>query len=77
MTSFSSRGLVTVRANGLVVEGSSLADAEGRFRGRVVRVFGPVASPYLSVAPRRPLSAEEALALVGTPLMMEARRNGT
>ncbi len=51
-----------------------MTDPSGRFRGRVVRVFGPVAHPYLSIAPRRSLPAEEALALVGTELLMEVRR---
>lgn len=76
MTSLSSRGTLTVRAAFAVPEGSTLSDPEGRFRGRVVRVFGPVASPYLSVAPRRSLSAPEALSLVGTTLWMEASRHG-
>jgi rRNA processing protein Gar1 len=76
VASCSSRGTLTVRASRAVPEGTILTDPEGRFRGRVVRVFGPVAHPYLSVAPRRALSAEQALALVGTPLWTEARRHG-
>lgn len=76
MVCLSPRGTLTVRARTLVTEGSFLTDEQGRFRGRVVRVFGPVAHPYLSVASPRPLSAEAALALVGAPLHLEARRRG-
>jgi rRNA processing protein Gar1 len=73
VSSLSPRGTFTVRAEGVVPEGTMLTDEEGRFRGRIVRVFGPVAHPYLAVAPRRPLPPEEALALVGSTLWTEVR----
>lgn len=75
VASCSPRGTLTVKARGVFPEGTLVADPDGRFRGRVTRVFGPVAHPYLSVAPRRPLSTEQALSLVGTPLWTEARRH--
>lgn len=74
VAALSARGTLTVRATTAVPEGTSLTDEEERFHGRVVRVFGPVAHPYLSVASRRPLKAEEALALLGAPLLREVRR---
>jgi rRNA processing protein Gar1 len=71
-------GSLTLRAPGPEVapEGTLVADARGRFRGRIVRVFGPVERPYLSVRPRRIVSAEEGLALLGQSLHVEARRFG-
>ncbi|MDE1822104.1 MAG: hypothetical protein KGJ23_16110 [Euryarchaeota archaeon] len=75
ITGLSARGTFTVRAKEVVPEGTILTDPRGRFRGRVVRVFGPVAHPYLSVAPRRQLPAEEALSLIGSSLAAEVRRS--
>lgn len=66
-------GSVTLR--GLdVPEGTLVKDPTGRFTGKVVRVFGPVSDPYISVRPRRATSAKETLALVGKTLVtMEVR----
>lgn len=63
-------GLVTARATGaeFPVEGTELVQRRAGFAGRVVRVFGPVARPYLALRSRRPLRAPEALALVGATL---------
>lgn len=61
-----------------MVEGSEVADPSGRLRGRVVRVFGPVDRPYLSVRPRRALSAPDALALIGQSLSTQGElQDGT
>ncbi|MEM0129390.1 MAG: hypothetical protein QXG65_04435 [Thermoplasmata archaeon] len=67
-------GSITVRAAGsdAVAEGTRVADPRGRFRGRVVRVFGPVSRPYLSVRARRPLSIEEGASLLGRTLVLDA-----
>jgi rRNA processing protein Gar1 len=61
-------GLLTVRSPNasFLPEGSPVVDPKGRDLGRVVRVFGPVARPYLSVRPRAPLRPSEAAALVGS-----------
>lgn len=66
-------GALTVRSadSSVAPEGTIVSDPRGRFRGRVVRVFGPVERPYLSVRPRRPVSAEEGLALLGRRLIRE------
>jgi len=66
-------GHLTVRAHGseVVPEGTAVRDASGTVRGEVVRVFGPVARPYLSVRPRRTPTAVEGAALVGRPLVRE------
>jgi rRNA processing protein Gar1 len=66
-------GNLTVRAVGsdVVSEGTPVRDARGILRGRVVRVFGPVARPYLSVRPRRVPTPEEGLALLGSNLVRE------
>jgi rRNA processing protein Gar1 len=63
-------GRVTLRSpsEDVVVEGTLLQDRSGSFRGRVVRVFGPVARPYLSVQPRRLPSPEAGAALIGQSL---------
>ncbi len=52
-------------------EGTLVRDARGTVRGRVVRVFGPVARPYLTVRPRRAPTPAEGLALLGTTLIRE------
>lgn len=61
-------GLLTVRSpnSSFVPEGTPLVDPKGRELGRVLRVFGPVARPFLSVRPRVPLRPSEAAALVGS-----------
>lgn len=66
-------GLLTARASDprAPAEGATVTDLQGRLHGRVVRVFGPVARPYLSIRPRRPPSPAEAAALVGAPLRRE------
>jgi len=66
-------GHLTVRASGpeVVPEGSLVTDAGGTMHGRVVRVFGPVARPYLSVRPRRTPSPSEGAALLGRTLVRE------
>gem|GEM_PF-431711 len=66
-------GHLTVRARGpeVVPEGTAVRDARGLVRGRIVRVFGPVAQPYLSVRPRRTPSPSEGLALLGSTLIRE------
>ena len=66
-------GTLTVRAPGasFVPEGTNVADARGVLRGRVLRVFGPVARPYLSVRPRRPPTPAEGAALLGAELIRE------
>lgn len=72
--------VVAVGADGLVVlrgrevpEGTLVEGGRGRFVGRVVKVFGPVQRPYLSVRPRRGLPPEEMLVLLGTPLTVRRR----
>jgi rRNA processing protein Gar1 len=71
VTAITPTGHVTVRTAGKWVptEGTSVVDASGRFVGRIVRVFGPVARPYVSVRPRRPPRDAEAALLLGTTLM--------
>ena len=66
-------GHLAVRASGpeVVPEGTLVSDARGVVRGQVVRVFGPVARPYLSVRPRRTPSASEGAALLGATLVRE------
>jgi rRNA processing protein Gar1 len=61
-------GMLTLRSpnRSFVPEGTPVLDRSGRELGRVARVFGPVARPYLSVRPRAPLRPSEAAALVGT-----------
>jgi rRNA processing protein Gar1 len=66
-------GNLTVRAPGpdVVTEGTFVTDPRGTVRGQVVRVFGPVARPYLSVRPRRTPTATEGAALLGRTLVRE------
>ncbi|MGI0155700.1 MAG: H/ACA ribonucleoprotein complex subunit GAR1, partial [Thermoplasmata archaeon] len=66
-------GHVTVRAFGpdVVPEGTNVTDARGVLHGRVVRVFGPVSRPYLSVRSRRPPTPAEGLALLDATLVRE------
>lgn len=52
-------------------EGTPVGDATGRIRGRISRVFGPTAQPYLTVRLRRPPSPQEGAALVGAPMREE------
>jgi len=64
---FTPSGFVTVRspASEFPVEGSVVRDARGVLEGRVVRVFGPVARPFLLVRPRRSPSPVEGASLLG------------
>lgn len=62
-------GALTLRGLN-VPEGTLVKDPNGRFTGRVVRVFGPVSDPYVSVRSRRTTSAKETLALVGKTLVV-------
>ncbi len=66
-------GHLTVQSFGpeVVPEGTNLTDSRGVLHGRVVRVFGPVARPYLSVRPRRPPTPTEGLALLDATLVRE------
>ncbi|MGD0719214.1 MAG: H/ACA RNA-protein complex protein Gar1 [Thermoplasmata archaeon] len=68
-------GTLTVRAGGAdaAEEGTIVTDRRGPFRGRVIRVFGPVARPYLVVRPRRAVSLQEGVALIGATLLRESR----
>ena len=56
---------------GFPTEGTNVTDRTGRLRGRVVRVFGPVSQPYLSVRLPRPPRPEDGAALVGAVLLRE------
>ena len=69
-------GHLTVRALGREVapEGTSVEDARGRLRGRVVRVYGPVERPYYSVRPRRAPTAAEGVSWLGATLIREQER---
>jgi len=70
-------GQLTVRSTGpqFPSEGTAVRDRAGRHRGRVVRVFGPVAQPYLAVRLRRPIRATEGAELVGATLVREMEGN--
>ncbi len=67
VVAFTPSGFVTLRAASaeVVPEGTPVRDAKGLLEGRVVRVFGPVARPYLLVRPRRPPSPVDGAALLG------------
>ncbi len=78
VTAITPSGHVTARTAGTWVptEGTNVADASGRFTGRVIRVFGPVARPYLSVRPRRPPRDAGAALLLGATLHEEGVTHG-
>ena len=63
-------GTLTARSVGdrFPIEGTELIDRRGRALGTVVRVFGPVARPYVAIRGRRPLRPDEAVGLIGSPL---------
>jgi rRNA processing protein Gar1 len=67
IVAFTPSGFVTVRSlsSELCREGSTVRDAKGRLEGRVVRVFGPVARPYLLLKPRRAPAPVDGAALLG------------
>jgi rRNA processing protein Gar1 len=71
VTAITPTGHVTARTVGKWVptEGTTVIDSSGRFSGRIVRVFGPVARPYVSVRPRRPPREAEAALLLGATLV--------
>ena len=75
MLSVTPTGHLTLRSPSEEVapEGTPVRDARGHLHGKVVRVFGPVARPYLSVRPRRTPTPAEGLALVGATLVREER----
>jgi len=62
-------GGLTLRGKEIPI-GTIIRDANGRFTGRVVKIFGPVSNPYLSVRPRRSPSPENLLAMVGETMMI-------
>ncbi|MFZ0891600.1 MAG: H/ACA RNA-protein complex protein Gar1 [Thermoplasmata archaeon] len=66
-------GHLTARAPGptFAPEGTRVKDAAGQLSGRIVRVFGPVERPYLSVRLKRPPRPEQGLALLGASLIRE------
>ena len=68
VVAFTPSGFVTVRCAGATFapEGAGLRDGSGRLEGRVVRVFGPVARPYLLLRPRRAPTPVDGAALLGT-----------
>ena len=73
MTAVTPAGNLTVRAFGpdVTPEGTAVTDARGVFHGRIVRVFGPVGRPYLTVRARRPPTPAEGVALVDATLVRE------
>jgi rRNA processing protein Gar1 len=70
-------GQLTVRSTGarFPTEGTAVRDRSGRHHGRVMRVFGPVAQPYLAVRLRRAVRATEGAELVGAMLVREKEGN--
>jgi rRNA processing protein Gar1 len=66
-------GYLTARAPGesFPPEGTRVTDPNGIVHGRVSRVFGPVARPYLSVRLKRTPRLEDGVRLVGAPLRRE------
>jgi len=79
VTAITPTGHVTARAAGKWVpdEGTNVVDASGRFAGRVVRVFGPVTRPYVSIRPRRPPREAEAALLLGASIHEAEGMHGT
>ena len=72
----SSRGFPLMRSEHPPSEGASLASEDGSFRGTVLRIFGPVARPYVVVEPRGSLPTANGAALVGQTLWPEVRSRG-
>ena len=71
VVAFTPSGFVTVRSTSerFPPEGSTVRDLRGRLEGRVVRVFGPVARPYVLLRPRRAPTPVEAASLLGTEVV--------
>jgi rRNA processing protein Gar1 len=71
VVAFTPSGYVTVRSPSAVAteEGSPVRDRRGLLEGRVVRVFGPVARPYLLIRPRRSPSPVDAASLLGAEVL--------
>ena len=67
IVAFTPTGMVTVRARSSEVpaEGAHVRDARGVLEGRIVRVFGPVARPYVLLRPRRAPSPVDGASLLG------------
>jgi rRNA processing protein Gar1 len=67
VVAFTPSGFVTVRApsSAFAPEGATVRDANGLLEGRVVRVFGPVARPYMLLRPRRAPRPVDGAALLG------------
>ncbi len=72
--------VITITSEGAVIlrgrevpEGTLVQSSNGKFIGRVVKVFGPVEQPYLSVRSRRTLAAGDLLALVGKKMVVRKR----
>lgn len=78
VTAITPTGHVTARTAGkwVPLEGTHVNDASGRFSGRIIRVFGPVARPYVSVRPRRPPREAEAALLLGATLVESEGTHG-
>jgi rRNA processing protein Gar1 len=79
VTAITPTGHVTARAAGSWApsEGTAVMDPSGNFTGRIVRVFGPVDHPYVSVRPRRPPREAEAALLLGATLVEVEGTRGT
>ncbi|MFQ5553492.1 MAG: H/ACA ribonucleoprotein complex subunit GAR1 [Thermoplasmata archaeon] len=67
---FSYRGDLLVKATFAPVPATSVFDARKRPLGRVVRVFGPVRAPYVTVKPAQ----EPKLSVLGTGVYIEDSR---
>lgn len=49
----SHNGCLLVKGDFTPLEGADVVDRSGRDMGRISRVFGPVASPYVSIQPSK------------------------
>ncbi len=65
-------GALVVRARFAPPPGAKVLDARSRALGRVKRVFGPVAEPYVAVEPFKPPS----LSLMGTEVYIQRGKGG-
>ena len=71
VTDITKRGHLLIRAQGTPSLGARVCDKQMKVIGAIKRVFGPVASPYVTVAPnsKRDLS----LRIIGTELYIETK----